>query len=352
MFKHTLFLLTFFASFISINAQTNIEQSTYYQFELTDSSKFIGSIVFEDKSVIQIKQISGDEIRINQSDILFKNIVTLDFVNNLSLDSTETAEITSKILDRDSLKVFRFQLIGGSTLIGRIISEDSTTVTINLLSDVETTIQKKIIVRKESVSTKIKNGQFWFDDPNSTRLFFAPTGRRLKSGSGYFSVYELFFPMFAVGISDYVTLASGISFIPGSDNQIFYFAPKITPFQNDKFAISIGDFFVSFPNNRDNLNILYTVGTASFNTSAITIGVGYETTSDKPILFIGGEVRVARYAKLITENWFIADSEYGFLSIGFRFLGERIAVDFALVSPLTERADPVYFPWIGFAYNF
>ena len=43
-----------------------------------------------------------------------------------------------------------------------------------------------------------KDGIYYATDPNYTRLFFAPTARALKKGSGYFADYELIFPGIAV----------------------------------------------------------------------------------------------------------------------------------------------------------
>jgi hypothetical protein len=252
----------------------------------------------------------------------------------------------------DSTVTIRLEIKDGSTLIGKIESEDSTYISFNLLSNAIIKIEKSTILNRETVSSKIQNGEYWIEDPNKTRLFFAPTGRGLKSGNGYFSVYEIFFPMVAFGVLDYITISGGMSLFPGTDFQLVYLAPKITPFQNDKYAVSVGDFFVKFPDDKDYLNILYTVGTISFNKGAITFGVGYETYSKNPIFLIGGELRISRYAKLITENWFIADSDFNFMSFGLRFLGEHLAADFTFVIPLVDDNDIVLIPWIGFAYNF
>jgi hypothetical protein len=52
-------------------------------------------------------------------------------------------------------------------------------------------------------------------DPNYSRLLFAPTGRPLRAGDGYFSDYELLFPGVAYGLTDNVTLAGGVAIVPG-----------------------------------------------------------------------------------------------------------------------------------------
>lgn len=343
MIRITIASIFFLLSF-NINAQSINEEEKHQQFVLADSSIITGTIVFENETVVQIKNLSGDEIRINKSNILIQNGVVVDQKFRSFIDPSRLAEQTDST-------IVRLELIGGSVLIGIVMAEDSTSITLNLLSNIETTFNKNLIIKREIVSANIQKGQYWIPDPNSTRLFFAPTGRGLKSGDGYFAVYEILFPMVAVGIADYFTLAGGISLVPGSSEQIIYFAPKITFYQNENFAVSIGDFLVKFPNDSESLNIFYSVGTASFKKGAITLGVGLETNSNDPIFLIGGELRISRYTKIITENWFIADSDFNFASLGLRFLGENLAADFAFVIPLGSD-DIVFIPWIGFAYNF
>ena len=346
-------LILFLSTTSHILSQNKTNTIKYFQFELSDSSTVVGSIVFENESVVQIKNTSNEEIRISKQNILNKKRVYINIQTNVYSDSTTISENIGSIAEQTDSTIVRLELIGGSTLIGRVASEDSTSITINLLSNTTTTIKKKSIEKRETIEKNLYNGQYWIDDPNSTRLFFAPTGRGLVSGNGYVSVYEIFFPMVAFGIADYITIAGGISLFPGLSKQLLYFAPKITPFQNDKFAVSIGDFYVRTPsNNRNNdINIIYSIGTVSFSKGAITMGVGYETKSENPIILLGGELRVSKYAKLITENWFLGGSDLKFVSLGIRILGKYLAADFAFVTPIGDN-NTIFMPWIGFAYNF
>jgi hypothetical protein len=61
---------------------------------------------------------------------------------------------------------------------------------------------------------EISNGMFYRRDPNDTRLLFAPTGRGLRQGQGYFADYWIFFPTVAVGITDFFAVGGGMSIIP------------------------------------------------------------------------------------------------------------------------------------------
>ena len=65
---------------------------------------------------------------------------------------------------------------------------------------------------------------------------------------------------------------------------------------------------------------------------------------------LGGEARVSRSVKVITENYIWKDG-HGIVSAGVRFFGERLSADLALAVPI--GADGVYtFPLINFVYVF
>ena len=64
---------------------------------------------------------------------------------------------------------------------------------------------------------------------------------------------------------------------------------------------------------------------------------------------VGGEHRLTRRIKLVTENY--AFEGGGIASAGVRFLGERLSVDLGLVSPLGID-EFVAFPIINFVFKF
>jgi len=241
--------------------------------------------------------------------------------------------------------------------MGTILSEDETSIQFRMVSEIELTIQKDRIFKKEISSARIVEGKVWRTDPNRTRLFFAPTGRALKAGQGYFSVYEIFFPFIAVGVTDFMALAGGLSLFPGSSEQLLYLAPKITFFQLEKFDLSGGVLYVFIPDEEDNAGIYYGVGTYGNQSASLTVGIGLGFSggdvADKPVFAVGAELRSSNSVAFITENWFIPDSEFQIVSFGLRFFGENLAADFGLIHPAGADTEGFPFlPWIGFAYNF
>ncbi len=258
--------------------------------------------------------------------------------------------------DTTEIEMVRLELTDGSTIVGDILEEDENTIIIRTLSNLEIKVPKESIIEREIIKGQIKEGEFWNSDPNKTRMFFAPTGKSLKSGEGYFAVYEIFFPFIAVGVTDWFTLAGGISLLPGSDKQVFYFAPKITPLQITNFDASLGILYLAIPDEQG-AGIGYAVATYGSEKASLTLGLGFgfsgEDFADKPIIVLGGELRVSKSIKLLSENWFVLSGDFNLLSFGLRFFGENLAADFGLIFPTEGGGDGFPFlPWLGFAYNF
>ena len=219
-------------------------------------------------------------------------------------------------------------------------------------------IPKNQVKTIEHLSGEIVAGEYVRADPNHTRLLFAPTARSLRVGQGYFSAYQIFFPFLAVGATDFLTIAGGISLFPFVSNQIFYLAPKTTPLHLKNFDLAGGVLYInSTAASSDGVGILYGVGTYGTPNTALTIGLGWGfakgEVENEPILLIGGELRASNSVKFISENWIPPKSDVAFISFGIRFFGENLAADFALIHPAGSRIEGFpFFPWLGFAYNF
>jgi len=106
----------------------------------------------------------------------------------------------------DTTKFTRFKLTNGEEVNGIVLTEDDEQVIVKSTSGIEMKISKNLISEAENYHALIRDGKFVRSDPNSTRLFFAPTAKTLRKGKGYFSVYEIFLPFIAYGVTDYITL--------------------------------------------------------------------------------------------------------------------------------------------------
>jgi hypothetical protein len=255
-------------------------------------------------------------------------------------------------------KIYRLSLMDGSEIVGTILKEDSAQVEFQSVSKISMLVPRNQIKTIVPLRGNVVDGEFRRSDPNYTRLFFAPTGRALKNGQGYFSAYEIFFPFVAIGIGDIVTLAGGMSLIPGASNQIFYFAPKITPLHLQNFDLSAGVLYINaLGSGFSGGGIVYGVGTYGSTDHALTVGLGWGFAggeiANKPILLIGGELRLSNSIKLISENWIPPGTDLVVYSFGFRFFGENLAADLGFFRPSQmDTGGFPFIPWIGFAYNF
>jgi len=250
--------------------------------------------------------------------------------------------------------VVEIELKDGSELLGKIIEETPEKYVFITTLGIKMDIPKQIVDQVKTIEGKWKNGEFKRTDPNRTRLFFAPTARSLKAGTGYFSAYEIFFPFIAVGITDYLILSGGMSLFPYTDDQMLYIAPKIKLFSNELLDIGGGILYSKFQKN--SFGIAYGVATIGDPFAAFTggLGWGFENGefSSSPLLMLGGEIQLSDHVKLISENWFLPNDEDPVISFGVRFFGASLAADFALIKiPGNGNGFPL-FPWLGFAYNF
>jgi hypothetical protein len=256
---------------------------------------------------------------------------------------------------QDSSHVISIYLTDGSKLVGTIKSETPSDIKFKMMAGIELTIERAKINKIEKTEGDWYEGEFRRYDPNRTRLLFAPTARSLKKGKGYFSIYQIFFPMLSVGLTDYITLSGGMSLFPGAEKQLLYAAPKIRFVEADNLSLAGGVLYMS-AFGETNFGVMYGVTTYGTPSASFTAGLGWGfadgETADKPLLMLGGELQLSGSLKLITENWFPPGTDVAVVSFGLRFFGESMAGDFGLVTT-TEAGDGFSFlPWIGFVYNF
>ena len=79
--------------------------------------------------------------------------------------------------DTTEIEMVHLELTDGSTIVGNIIEEDESTLTIKTLANLEIKVPKENIIEREIITGQINEGEFWNSDPNKTRMFFAPTGK-------------------------------------------------------------------------------------------------------------------------------------------------------------------------------
>ena len=249
------------------------------------------------------------------------------------------------------------RLKDGSVLVGVITASDERHVALQTASGATVDLPRASVVSIEAGRPPDAETGALVED--ETRLFLAPTGRPLRRGEGYFSDHYVFFPGMAYGVSDHVTLAGGLSLLPGvgAGNQLAYLTPKVGTRLGGHAAVSVGALLAR--GGDETLSVGYAVASLGADDRSLSAGVGFGRAGDggdtQPIVMVGGATRISRRVSFVTENWFFPGEEYQLLSGGLRVHGDRMTVDVGLVTTgeLLDGDDglPVV-PWLSFAYHF
>lgn len=211
---------------------------------------------------------------------------------------------------------------------------------------------------KEGPAASVTAGKDWFPNPNRTRLLVSQNARSLKAGDGYFFDLWLFFPGLAYGITDNISISGGASIIPGADDQLFYFTPKIGFPAADKLDLALNVTIFRLWDE----TLYLGQGNMTYGTDdqSVTLGLGLvwtdEEMMDKPAITGGGEYRLDRRMALVGEGWFIPgeDDDGQLFFGGVRFLGQEMTVDLGVASSLESDSDgnAEWIPYVDFVWNF
>ncbi len=267
----------------------------------------------------------------------------------------------------------------GSTLFGRVVAQDSVSIRFET-SGGTLTLSRSAVLTVETVRVSdMHGGEYWFPDPNRTRLFFGPTGRMLDRGEGYYQNTYLILQNFVGGLNDYVTMGGGFSLVPGVNptDWLYYITPKVGIYRSEDLNVAIGGLAGFVPNADINgFGVAYGVVTKGGPNGSVTAGVGFgyagSTIASKPVFLLGGEQRVSRRIALLTENYLYlgnsvssecninscSDANHyrldGAVSYGLRFLGEKLSVDLAFFNIINPGTDKIFpgIPYISFGAKF
>jgi hypothetical protein len=193
-------------------------------------------------------------------------------------------------------------------------------------------------------------------DPNATRLLLGPTARSLRSGEAYFDLFTLTIPFAQVGLTDRFSVGVGAPvLIPGViPGEVFFVTPKLQLYEGGTTALAVGVLHIH--DGADNrTGIAYGVVTRGTADAAVTAGLGYgywrSKSSDAatPVVMLGGEKRLSRSVKLITENYAIRGG--GLMTGGLRLIRDRVTWDLGLGADLGAGRVLVW-PVVRFSWRF
>lgn len=267
----------------------------------------------------------------------------------------------------------RIETNDGNDYIGEVMSKDSVSVRLMTKDLGEIRIQKINISKIEKIQEEqIKDGNFWYPNPNATRYLFAPSAFNLKKGEGYYQNTWMAFNQVSYGFTDNFTCGVGVIpfFLFGSAVGRYspmWVTPKFTFGKEKKkvnFSAGAIAFFLPFAQAdvRGSVGILY--GTATFGNrdKNISTGLGWGfARSDgkgvigkRPTLNISGMYRISKQSYLVSENWFASfgDDDFvggiGAFSAAYRLATKNITLDVGLFAFVTSEFNGyVGYPWLG-----
>jgi hypothetical protein len=258
--------------------------------------------------------------------------------------------------------VYAFRLVDGSTLHARIVAVADEEITLETPGGARITVARGQIRSMTPVAGRVVGGELWLEDPHATRLFFGPTARAVPAGEGYFGVYELFFPFVTYGVTDRFTLSGGTPVVPGAIGQAFYLAPKLEVVRTPTARAAVGVLALFATRELDGtVGLLYGVGTFGSPDGAVSVGAtvpfiatrGETEIGREPAFMIGGEARMSRRTKFISENYVIPGASAALVSGGVRFFGERLSADFGLGAVGGDGENlTCCLPLVNFVYSF
>lgn len=260
--------------------------------------------------------------------------------------------------------VYEIKTLDGTRTVGVLITEDETSITIDIVNVGEITIRRdNIVSMTELDSAQFRDGRYWFSNPNATRHLFAPNALPVGKGSGYYQNTWIFFNNLNYGITDRFSLGAGFVpvFLFGVSSLPVWILPKYTfPVGTDKLYISAGAMLGGvIGEGSAGVGLIYSNITYGGRNNNLTAGMGYgyqgdEGFSNTPVINFSGMRRISQKYYVITENYVISsDGRIETLgSLGIRYAPESFSVDFAIIRPGDVGGGFIGIPWLGVAIPF
>jgi hypothetical protein len=282
----------------------------------------------------------------------------------LSAQQTPAPPKPVEIRIADSTQVQVIRLRDGSSIVGRVTEIGADTIRFETTAGVLTFARADIVELREVAKTSMRRGEVWPANPNATRLLFAPTGRMLAQGEGYFNDTYLFLLSVHGGLTSRFTLGGGLSVLPlddFSDNALFIM-PKIGVVATPKFNLAVGALAgvvgaAVDDDENGSFGVIYAVGTAGSPDASVSFGTGLAYAggnfADRPVAMLGAESRLSRRVAFVSENYLIPNEDVNaVVSYGLRFFGEKLSADLAFwLAPGQDITFPGI-PYVAFSVKF
>ena len=295
------------------------------------------------------------------SNIKFKPILVLLFLVSLGVQGQNSEKFY--FADSTFLKI---QTTDGSEIFGYYQGADQQHIIILTENLGEIRLSKTIIKEIEELTKdRMKEGKYWFENPNATRYLFSPSAIPLRKGEGYYQNSYLVINMFNAGVTDNFSMGGGFELISTfTGNPTLFITPKVSGQVGENTYLGIGAIAgfhtLSDVENKDlsGLGICYGVATIGNRDNNFTTGLGFGFSDgsfqEKPFITLSGMARMSRKLGFVTENWLIPSEDYYYvISYALRFMSEKITVDFGFLNNQDiAQSIGIGIPYIDFVVKF
>lgn len=186
------------------------------------------------------------------------------------------------------------------------------------------------------------------EDAVDSKLFLGPTGRSLQRGTGYLAIDSLLLPVFQVGVTDRFSVGGGLPFYGALGSG--WITPKLQVYGSERTSIATGVLHILAPDFGVG-GFGYVVATHGTRDAAVTVGGGVLYGRDdnqggtSPMIMIGGERRLSRRTKLVTENYLFRGG--AILTAGARIVGRKRSAEIGAIVPVMGYSFPgVFFNFV------
>jgi hypothetical protein len=260
--------------------------------------------------------------------------------------------------EKTAPKIFHLETRDGNGYTGLVLSSDSFSVRFKAEKLGEITVLRTEVLSLEPLEDKqLKDGKYWFPNPQSTRYFFSPNGYGLKKGEGYYQNIWVLMNSVAIGLTDHVSVGAGmipLFLFAGAPTPVWVTAKVSIPVVKDKFNLGAGLLAGTAVGEPDTgFGIFYGLATIGSKDRNVTLGGGYgfavDSENGSPMFNLSGMLRIGPRGYLVTENYLFV-SEFSstlVLSFGGRTIIKGAGLDYGLIVPAISDAGMILIPWLG-----
>jgi hypothetical protein len=260
---------------------------------------------------------------------------------------------------------YRIETVDGNTYIGRIFDEDAEMIRFLTDNIGEISILKKNITSRTIIDqNRIRDGNYWFENPQASRYFWQPNGYSLRRGEGYYQNVWIFLNQVYFGISNNLSLGVGLvpAFFLGASAAPVWITPKFSiPVVPDKFNVGGGALVGTVLGEEGTgFGVLYGVTTFGSRDKNLSFGLGWgysgsEGLANLPTISLSAMARTGARGYIMSENYYIGmgNSGIALISLGGRQILRKVGLDYGGILPIASFIDSfIFIPWLGITIPF